>query len=170
LFIFGRKAASYYRKRGRNIVKIFPVFHGRLKADFYQTAYNGLTDAFFKGDVSEVYVAYARFVNAMKNEPKVEKLLSVDVPPSEGETAIVESGSRGIMSDILPMYVSNRLRLMFLESLTSEYSSRMVAMKGAKENAKDLIGDLTLLRNKIRQAAITKEVIEIISSSEALKG
>jgi F-type H+-transporting ATPase subunit gamma len=83
---------------------------------------------------------------------------------------LVESGARGILADVLPMYLSNCLRLMFLESLTSEYSARMVAMKAAKDNARELMSDLILLRNKIRQASITKEVIEIISSVEALKG
>ena len=170
IYTLGRKAASHFRKSGRMPVKAFPGFHGRLKADFHSAIYRFLEEEFMQGRISELHVAYTIFENAMKHHPTVRRLISIEVPPGGESNFIIESGFQGIGSDVLPMYVSNRLRLMLMESFTSENSARMVSMKAAKDNAKELMGDLILLRNKMRQAMITKEVIEIISSAEALKG
>ncbi|NTV29120.1 MAG: ATP synthase F1 subunit gamma [Candidatus Omnitrophica bacterium] len=170
VYTLGRKAVTHYRKAGLAPVRAFPGFHGRLKADFHAPIYRFLEEEFLQGRISELHVAYTIFENAMKHHPVVRKLVSIDVPPGGETNFIIESGNQGIGSDVLPMYVSNRLRLMLMESFTSEHSARMVAMKAAKDNAKELMGDLVLMRNKMRQAMITKEVIEIISSAEALKG
>jgi F-type H+-transporting ATPase subunit gamma len=170
LYIYGRKAASHFKRRRIPIAEVFPGFHGRLKPAFHSATYQFLEKEFLTGEVSEIYVAHTVFQNAMKHHPMIKKLLGIEVPPGEGSNFIIETGQKGIMSDVVPMYASNRLRLMLLESFTSEHSARMVAMKAAKDNAKELMGDLVLLRNKIRQAVITKEIIEIISSAEALKG
>ena len=83
---------------------------------------------------------------------------------------IYEPGQEEILSSIIPKYISLRMRAIILEAFTSEHSSRMLAMKTATDNADDLIDTLTLLRNKARQSAITKEVLEIALSAEALKG
>ena len=170
IYTLGRKVAGHYRKSGHGPVKSYPGFHGRLKSDFHADVYNFLEGEFLQGRVSELYVAYTLFENAMRRHPTVKKLICIDVTPGGESNFIVETGPQGIGFDVLPMYVSNKLRLMMLESFTCEHSARMVAMRAAKDNAKELMGDLVLLRNKIRQAVITKEVIEIISSAEALKG
>ncbi|MBF0485221.1 MAG: ATP synthase F1 subunit gamma [Candidatus Omnitrophica bacterium] len=171
VFAFGRKAANHCKKRGIVPARVFPGIHGKLRSDFYLPVYEQLSQAFLKGEIKELYVAYTIFENAMKHHPVVQKLITIDIPPDvKSSGCIVESGPRGIGADIIPMFVTNRLRLMFFEAFTSEHSARMVAMKSAKDNAKELMGDLILLRNKIRQATITREVIEIISSAEALKG
>jgi len=170
IYAFGRKAVSHYRKRGMPASHVFAGFHGRLKSDFHTNIYRRLEEDFLKGEVSEIHIAYTVFPNAMKRHPKVGKLLSIEVPPAKDSNFTIESGQKGIVADVVPMYASNKLRLMMLESFTSEHSARMVAMKAAKDNARELMGDLILLRNKLRQTVITREIIEIISSAEALKG
>ena len=170
LYVFGRKATTYFKKRGIPVTQSFSGIHGRLKQDFHFPIYRYLEQEFLQGNVSEIHVAHTVFQNAMKHHPMAKKLLGIEAPPSQNSNFIIEAGQKGIVADVVPMYASNRLRLMFLESFASEHSARMVAMKAAKDNAKELMGDLILLRNKIRQAVITKEIIEIISSAEALKG
>jgi F-type H+-transporting ATPase subunit gamma len=76
----------------------------------------------------------------------------------------------GILAQIIPKYISMKLRLIILESFTSEHSARVIAMKTATDNAKDLLQNLVVLRNKVRQASITQDLMEIISSTEALRG
>lgn len=171
IFVYGRRALSFFRRRGGGLPQLFPAMHGRVKKDFHTGVVDTLLREFTAAPCAGMYVAYTRFENAMRHEPRVDKILPVE-PSDQAQTTpfLVESGNQGILNDILPMYVANRLRLMMLESFTSEFSARMVAMKTAKDNAKELMGDLILQRNRIRQAVITKEVIEIISSAEALKG
>ncbi len=170
LFVHGRKGQGYFKKRGIPVEQFFPAFHGRMVGNFHAPILNALVKAFQDDLVGEVHVAYTIFHNAMKRQPIIEKFLNIEKPKVQSANFIVEYGREGVLAEIVPMYLSSRLRLMFLESLTSEHSARMVAMKSAKDNAKELEGDLVLLRNKMRQAMITREVIEIISSAEALKG
>ena len=171
LYVYGRKGVTHFRKAGLQVYKYEPGVHGRLTFSFHKGLFDAVIADYDKNALAEVHVAYAVFKTAMKRIPVVEKFLNIERKPVKGgENFIVESGTRGILTDVLPMYLSNRMRLMMLESFVSEQSSRMVAMKSAKDNAKELMGDLILLRNKLRQATITKEIIEIISSAEALKG
>ena len=171
IYVYGRKGATHFRKEGIPVEKYVPGVHGRLPYAFHKDLFETVIADYNKNALAEVHVAYTVYKTAMKRIPTVEKYLHIDRKPvSGGGCFIVESGTQGILTDVLPMYLSNRLRLMMLESFVSEQSSRMVAMKSAKDNAKELMGDLILLRNKLRQATITKEVIEIISSAEALKG
>ncbi len=172
VYVYGRKGVAHFRKQGIAIQKYFPGVHGRLPFAFHKDLFDALIADYDKGVLAEIHVAYTIYKTPMKHIPIVQKFLNIDRKRivAGGGSFIVESGVQGILPDILPMYLSNRLRLMMLDSFTSEQSARMVSMKSAKDNAKELMGDLILLRNKIRQAAITKEVIEIISSAEALKG
>jgi F-type H+-transporting ATPase subunit gamma len=170
LFVYGRKGLSFFKKRDVAVEKYFPAFHGRVVGNFCEPILNSLLKLYDEGMVGEVHVAYTHFVNAMKRVPLIEKFLHIEKPPVVNRSFITEFGREGVLADIVPMYLSSRLRLMFLEAMSSEFSARMVAMRSAKDNAKELVGDLVLLRNKMRQAMITREVIEIISSAEALKG
>lgn len=170
LYVYGRKGAGHFRKKGLTIEQVFPGVHGKLTGNFHQNILDVLLKDFLERKVAEVHVAYTVFLNPMKQHPKVVKFLNVDRPQVNNTNFILESNRDGILAELMPLYLSSWFRLMFLESLTSEHASRMVAMKSSKDNAKELMGDLVLLRNKVRQAAITKEVIEIISSVEALKG
>ena len=130
-----------------------------------------VSDGFLDGSVSTVDILYTRFVSTLVQRPAVDRLLPVE--PTEdtegipGGQFIFEPNPAAVLTQLLPRYVATRLFQAVLESKASEESSRMVAMKNATENAEDLISDLTLSYNKVRQANITREMIEIASGAQA---
>ena len=130
-----------------------------------------VSDGFLDGSVSTVDILYTRFVSTLVQRPAVDRLLPVE--PTEdtegipGGQFIFEPNPAAVLTQLLPRYVATRLFQAVLESKASEESSRMVAMKNATENAEDLIGDLTLSYNQVRQANITREMIEISTGAQA---
>ncbi|MFA5276042.1 MAG: FoF1 ATP synthase subunit gamma, partial [Candidatus Omnitrophota bacterium] len=125
---------------------------------------------FLQNQVSEVYVAYTHLEKIIIHKPTLVKLLNIDIPVSTGRRYILEPGVNTLLNNLIPKYIYSKMRLIFLESFASEHASRAVAMKTATDNAKELSQGLVLLRNKVRQANITQDIMEIISSAEALKG
>jgi F-type H+-transporting ATPase subunit gamma len=143
-------------------------------------------DAFLNGRIDELYVATTRFVNTMKQEPVFLRLLplpsgDLEDPFHGGETAasaslksdyswdyIYEPDARTVIDELLQRYVEGVLYQAVAENMASEQSARMVAMKAASDNAKKVIGDLQLVYNKTRQAAITKEISEIVGGAAAV--
>ena len=129
-----------------------------------------VSDGFLDGSVSTVDIVYTRFVSTLVQRPATDRLLPIE--PSEdtegiaGGQFIFEPTPSAVLTQLLPRYVATRLFQAVLESKASEESSRMVAMKNATENAEDLIGDLTLSYNKVRQANITREMIEIATGAQ----
>ena len=130
-----------------------------------------VTDDFVAGTYDRVDVVYSRFVSTLVQRPVIERLLPVE--PSEdthgipGNQFLFEPNPSDFLRALLPRYVATRLFQAVLESKASEESSRMVAMKNATENAQELIEDLTLSYNKVRQANITREMVEIASGAQA---
>jgi len=131
--------------------------------------------AFERGEVDEVYLAYTRFVNAMKQEPILEKILPLapnSVSAGEGKAAswdyIYEPDAETILDGLLRRYVEALIYQAVAENMASEQSARMVSMKAASDNAKNVIGELQLEYNKTRQAAITKELSEIVGGAAAV--
>lgn len=131
------------------------------------------TDAFLKGEVDVVYLVYARFVNTVTQQPTTIQLLPVQPPEQqEGESKpldyIYEPDPASIFQALLPRYVDVLVYQALLESLASQYSAQMIAMKNATDNANELVQDLTLTYNKARQAAITTEILEVVSGGQSL--
>jgi F-type H+-transporting ATPase subunit gamma len=130
-----------------------------------------VTDDFLSGEYGRIDIVYSRFVSTLTQRPELERLLPVqateDVEGIPGGQFIFEPGPAAVLEQLLPRYVATRLFQAVLESKASEESSRMVAMKNATENAEDLIDDLTLSYNKVRQSNITREMIEIASGANA---
>jgi F-type H+-transporting ATPase subunit gamma len=130
-----------------------------------------VSDGFLDGSVSTVDIIFTRFVSTLVQRPASDRLLPVE--PTEdtegipGGQFIFEPNPAAVLTQLLPRYVATRLFQAVLESKASEESSRMVAMKNATENAEDLISDLTLSYNKVRQANITREMIEIATGAQA---
>jgi F-type H+-transporting ATPase subunit gamma len=131
--------------------------------------------AFERGEVDEVYLAYTRFVNAMKQEPVLEKILPLApnaVTAGEGKATswdyIYEPDAESILNGLLKRYVEALIYQAVAENMASEQSARMVSMKAASDNAKNVIGELQLEYNKTRQAAITKELSEIVGGAAAV--
>jgi len=132
-------------------------------------------EAFERGEVDEVYLAYTRFVNAMKQEPVLEKILPLAptaIEAGDGSGAswdyIYEPDAESILNGLLKRYVEALIYQAVAENMASEQSARMVSMKAASDNAKNVIGELQLEYNKTRQAAITKELSEIVGGAAAV--
>ncbi|WP_265945256.1 F0F1 ATP synthase subunit gamma [Dechloromonas sp. A34] len=129
-------------------------------------------DAYMKGEIDALYIGYNRFINTMKQEPVFEQLLPLsgdEVGSSKTKWDYVyEPEAKAVIDDLLIRYVEALIYQAVAENMASEQSARMVAMKSASDNAKTVIGDLKLVYNKARQAAITKELSEIVSGAAAV--
>ena len=129
-----------------------------------------LIDNFISGEMDEVYLVYTRFISTMSQEPVVEKLLPVTPSALSGSDSsgyIYEPDSLTVLGSLLPQFVDMEVYHALLESIASEQSARMVAMRNATDNAKSLSGDLTLVMNKLRQDSITNELLDLIGGQIA---
>jgi F-type H+-transporting ATPase subunit gamma len=131
-----------------------------------------MLDAFQNGEIDAVYVAYTRFINTMKQEPQVEQLLPLTGEhlgaPEGSWDYLYEPDPQVVIDELLVRYVEALVYQAVAENMASEQSARMVAMKAASDNAKSVIGELQLVYNKTRQAAITKELSEIVGGAAAV--
>jgi F-type H+-transporting ATPase subunit gamma len=132
-----------------------------------------LLDAYTDGKVDEVYLCFTRFLNTMKQEPVIEQLLpltSEQMTPTHAHSwdYLYEPDAQTVIDDLLVRYVEALVYQAVAENMASEQSARMVAMKAATDNAGNLIGELKLVYNKTRQAAITKELSEIVAGAAAV--
>jgi len=133
-----------------------------------------LLDAYVNGEVSAVHLCYTRFINTMKQEPVVEQLLPLSAEgmqsdrPNRSWDYVYEPDAHVVIDDLLLRYVEALVYQAVAESMASEQSARMVAMKSATDNAGNVIGELNLIYNKTRQAAITKELSEIVAGAAAV--
>ncbi len=131
-------------------------------------------DAYMAGEVDEVWLAYTRFINTMKQVPVVERLLPLapdDLTPDENAVSwdyLYEPDPQAVIDDLLLRYIEALVYSAVAENMASEQSARMVAMKAASDNAKNVINELQLTYNKARQAAITKELAEIVGGAAAV--
>ncbi|MBQ0930075.1 F0F1 ATP synthase subunit gamma [Ideonella sp. 4Y16] len=138
-----------------------------------------MLDAFVEGKVDAVYLCYTKFINTMKQEPVVEQLLPLSadaLAQTEAEKSahswdyLYEPDAATVIDELLTRYIEALVYQAVAENMASEQSARMVAMKAATDNAGTLIGELKLIYNKTRQAAITKELSEIVSGAAAISG
>lgn len=166
----GREAFNHFKKKGYDISDGYDELHSRYSPDVAYEIADSLKEIFLSGRADEVYAAYTRFDSTLHHRPVIEKLLNIEVPDKGGVEYIAEPDMPSVLDELLGWYLNEKVRVIMLNSFTSEHSARMVAMKTATDNAEELIDSLTLSRNKARQAMITKEVIEVASSAEALKG
>ena len=133
-----------------------------------------LLDAYSEGKVSAVYLSYTKFINTMRQEPVVEQLLPLSSEEMRkhksgpGWDYLYEPDAQSVIDDLLVRYVESLIYQAVAENMASEQSARMVAMKAATDNAGNIIGELKLVYNKTRQAAITKELSEIVAGAAAV--
>ncbi|HSH73401.1 MAG TPA: F0F1 ATP synthase subunit gamma [Methylophilaceae bacterium] len=133
-----------------------------------------MLDAYVAGEIDQLYIAYNRFINTMKQEPKIEQLLPLSGDklgaPQGHWDYIYEPDAQVVIDDLMVRYIESLIYQAVAENMASEQSARMVAMKSASDNAKTVIGELKLVYNKARQAAITKEISEIVGGAAAVSG
>ena len=131
-----------------------------------------MLDAYEAGEIDQLYISYTKFINTMKQEPVMEQLLPLTGEKLGSPTGhwdyIYEPEAQSVVDQLMIRYVESLIYNAVAENMASEQSSRMVAMKSASDNAKEVIGDLKLVYNKARQAAITKEISEIVGGAAAV--
>lgn len=169
----GRKLRVMVEKLGRNVVADFTVKDPVPFADARAIA-NLLSRQFLSGNYDKVTVAYTRFINTMSQQPEVIQLLPVEPPAATEDIEhtndfLFEPTPEDVLGAILPLYVNFRVFQSLVEARASEHSARMVAMKSATDNAKKFIKELTLEYNKLRQGAITAELLEITTAMKAME-
>lgn len=177
----GRKGRDYFRRRGAPIQHAFEGVWDRLNLDEARLIAREILIPFASGEVDAIYLVYNEFKSAMTQEVVTEPLFplgaasAADAEP-EGDDGLLakefifEPSKDALLERIVPMYVEISILRALYESMASELGSRMTAMDAATKNAGEMIDGLTLKYNRARQAAITTELMEIISGAEALKG
>jgi F-type H+-transporting ATPase subunit gamma len=169
LMTIGRKGQDFMARRG---YKIFASVTGMGDRPTYEQVIpiaRNVMESFMERRMDECYIVYPEFISTLTQRPKVQKILPIvseSAEPTKPVDYIFEPDPKSILEDLLPRYVEVLIYQAILETQASEQSARMVAMRNANQNAQDLIKDLTLVYNKTRQAAITREVIEIASAAE----
>ena len=180
LYLVGKRGGEFYKRRTIEIMKSLPI---GTRAPEYTLAVDvagDLTGAFLKEDVDEVQIIFSEFQSALTQVPQTLQILPVSTEAEEGaEEAPAEEGGAGeyhyepnenaVLASLLPKYVEVQIFRALLETSASEHGARMTAMDSASKNASEMIDSLTLKYNRLRQAAITKELMEIIGGAEALK-
>jgi F-type H+-transporting ATPase subunit gamma len=171
--VMGRKAVQFLARTRRNLTADFALKDTVRFADIRPIA-KFVSEKFISGDVDQVRVLYPKFVNTLTQQPILRNLLpipaeelDVEGTPKHGEY-LFEPDAHGVLAAILPHYIAFQLFQMALDARASEHSARMVAMKNATDNAKELIKDLTLEYNKVRQENITTELLEITTAQLAV--
>ena len=171
LITVGLKGLDFMRRYGRDIKAEFTRFGDRPVLFDTLPISRLLIDGYSNGDVDLVYLVHAQFVSMMVQRPVVKQILPVEpavITTAQNVDYIYEPGPAGVLGQLLPRFVEMQVYHAILESIASEHSARMVAMRNATENANELIEHLTLLYNKARQESITRELLDIIGGAAAL--
>lgn len=189
IFAYGRKGEEFFRRRGYTIVKAFENKQDEVSLPYMAALAKELSEGFAKGEFDEVVVVYSNFKSTFEQVPTIRRLLPLSLPsitdivndivPEKGRFSEtrkfespsayeVEPGAAEVLSVLVPRLVAISLYHMLLEAKASEHSARMVAMKNASDKSEEVSYNLTRTYNKIRQAAITREISEIVGGREAL--
>jgi F-type H+-transporting ATPase subunit gamma len=172
--VVGRKGRDYLMRRHHPILATHIDLPGEASLELARTITNDLTQRFVSGEVDRVEVLYTHFVNAIVRRVLHETFLPIGADevtkgaPATG-AAIFEPDAESIFAELLPRYATAKLYAAMADALASEHSARMVAMGSARKNAGELVDSLTLTRNRLRQALITREISELVAGAEALK-
>jgi F-type H+-transporting ATPase subunit gamma len=175
LVVIGKKGHAYYSKRGFGIRLKYLGLGGELNLAQVKDITNDLVNLFLTKEVEEIHFIYTKFLSAVNYRVTTEKFLNIESQAKdEGQKAVVdyifEPDPEKIFSSLLPNYCMTKVQMALSESFASEHGSRMISMGAATKNADEMIEHLTLVVNKLRQATITKEMLEITTGAEALKG
>ena len=171
LFCIGKKARDHFKRRNYNIIESHIDFWSELNFENAMMIGRSAIEHFTSGKVDEVHVIYNYFVNMAQQEIKSEVLLPLSYGDEgfEEKDRLYEPSKEVLVSSLVPRHLNIQIWKYLLESYASEQAARMMAMENATTNAGDMIKSLTLEFNKARQAAITTEMLEIVSGAEALK-
>ncbi|HEY0024252.1 MAG TPA: ATP synthase F1 subunit gamma [Longimicrobium sp.] len=168
----GKKGIGFFRYQGETLRTAASDISDRPGAADAQRLVDGLMEQFIAGELDAVYVVYAKFNSALSTPPTTMQLLPV-APPEGGQGGdadyILEPSGDEILGRILPLYVRNSVYRALVETAAAEHGARRTAMKNATDNAGDILETLTRTYNRVRQAAITQEIAEIVGGAAALE-
>lgn len=167
VILVGAKGAGYLKR-----IKVEPVAEYVGISDLPTVSdakliFDKALEMYLNGEVSEVNIVYSEFVSSVKQEPKCFKILPIDKPEEKSNPYLIEPDLGIVLEDALNIYLKGKIRNVLLSSKCSEQSTRMTAMDGATKNANDLLSNLKLKYNRIRQGAITQEISEIVGGAAA---
>ncbi len=175
LICVGRKGRDFFRRRKREMLAQYVDVWNKFDFSNAVTVAREIMSAFLTGGVQEVHLIHSNFVNMAIQRSKLVQLLPIQ-PGEAGEEAgagteyLFEPPMEQFLEYLLPKYINVQIYHGFLENSASEHAARMTAMDNAQSNCKEMINTLTIVMNKARQAAITKELMDIVGGAEALKG
>lgn len=181
LYVCGKQGKNYLKFRGYDLDSYHFGFSDKPQAQDSIDVAKEMVDYFVKEEVDEVYIIYTRFITALRQQVRVEKLLPIQNPTgaageeagkaeaAEEEPYIFLPDAASVLSKLLPEYVQVQVYNAMLQSAASELGSRMAAMSAATDNATERIADLNLTYNKARQAQVTNEISEIVGGAAALE-
>ncbi|HET9017474.1 MAG TPA: F0F1 ATP synthase subunit gamma [Thermomicrobiaceae bacterium] len=166
----GRKGRDFFTRLGRRPSASFVNIGDRPTLDSIRPIVQIAIDDFTSGKVDAVFLGYTQFINTLRQVPQVVQILPITAPPGAGEVTdyIFEPSPAAVLEALLPRFVEVEIYQAVLEAIASEQSARMVAMRNATDNAREIVSDLTMTYNKVRQAQITREVSEISAGAAAL--
>jgi len=169
----GRKGREFASRAGCNISAEFPGLGDKPAFLDILPISNIVIKEFTEGAIDKVYISYARFVSTMIQKPEMKQLLPVEpakIPGGQNVDYIYEPDAESVLGGLLPRFVEMEIYHAILESIASEQSARMVAMRNATDSANELIGELGLLYNKARQESITRDLLDITGGVTAIEG
>lgn len=172
LSLVGKKGWDYFKRRSFTVRRQYVNFLTKVEFGQAQQVAHALREDFVTGEADAVYLAYNEFKTVMRQEAVVEQLLPIvplkQIPEGVAMDYLYEQPQRQIFERLVPRHVEVQVYHALLESAAAEHGARMTAMESATKNAEEMMESLTLKMNKIRQAGITKELIEIVSGANAL--
>lgn len=172
LHLVGRKGHEFFKKRRYRISKSYVNIFRNLNSDHAKEIADKSIQAYLEGHLDAIYIIYNEFKSMLSQRIVVQRLLPLEklpeASPAQTLDYIYEPDPATIFDRLLPLYLQVQIYHALLESVAAEHAARMSAMDAATKNAKEMIESLTLKMNKIRQAAITKEIIEVVGGAEAL--
>jgi F-type H+-transporting ATPase subunit gamma len=172
LILMGKKAVTYFKKLSFPVRRVYPDQMDKLSTQDLKELAHFLMRLYILNEIDAVYVAYNEFKSILAPRITITKLLPLEPPEKHEDKTLLppdwEPEALPLIGTLLPLYIEAQIRHFFFESSAAEHAARMMAMDNATRNADDLASDLMLILNKIRQASITKELLEIMTAVEAL--
>lgn len=172
----GRKGAQFFTRRGFEVVKQFAIPTSGPTMEHAKAITGESQRLFESGEVDAIHLIYSKFYSAIRQSPEVVQLFPIEPPPMKtddehfSKAYSFEPDAAALLGQLLPRYAMTLVLQALFESAASEHGARMTAMTSATDNAGEMIQQLTLQANRMRQASITKEILEVVGGAEALKG
>ena len=169
IVLVGSKGLSYMSKYGLSTFNQYVSIPDIPTIEKKNKIYNEAKYLYKQGDITEVNIVYTKFISPMKQEPILIKMLPFETDSSKKEDYLIEPNFEEVLNNSIDTYLKSQLQNCMLHAKASEQSARMTAMDGATENASDIINNLNIKYNRIRQSVITQEISEIVGGAEAQK-